>query len=67
MVAFVEVRYGSGLQLSALRDHARGRLAAYKRPQYIFILEKIPAGPTGEILKVPLALLAEELIAKSIE
>ena len=67
VVAFVEAKYGSGLQPSELRDHARKRLAAYKRPQYVFFLEKIPASPTGKILKVPLAPLAEELIAKSIE
>ncbi len=67
VVAFVEAKPGSGLQPSALRDHARERLAAYKRPQHIFILEKIPASPTGKILKAPLAPLAEELIAKPIE
>ena len=67
VVAFVEAKSGSSLQPSALRDHARERLAAYKRPQHIFILDKIPASPTGKILKAPLAPLAEELIAKSTE
>ena len=67
VVAFVEAKPGSGLQPSALRDHTHERLAPYKRPQHIFILEKIPASPTGKILKAPLAPLAEELIAKSIE
>jgi len=65
VVALVEVKPGSGLQPSSLRDHVSDRLAAYKRPQYIFILEKIPASPTGKILKAGLAALAEELIAKS--
>jgi acyl-CoA synthetase (AMP-forming)/AMP-acid ligase II len=47
-----------------LRDHARERLAAYKRPQHIFIVDRIPAGPTGKILKARLAPLAERLIAE---
>jgi len=67
VVAFIEVKPGSGLQVSVLRDHARERLAAYKRPRHIFIVEKIPAGPTGKILKALLAPLTEELVAKSLE
>ena len=65
VVALVEVKPGSALQPSSLRGHVSDRLAAYKRPQHIFILEKIPASPTGKILKAGLAALAEELIAKS--
>jgi acyl-coenzyme A synthetase/AMP-(fatty) acid ligase len=63
IVAFIEARPGRGLQVSALREHARERLAAYKRPQHIFILERIPASPTGKILKANLTPLAEHLIA----
>ena len=63
VVAFVEIKSGCGLDAALLRAHVSGRLAAYKRPQHIFILEKIPASPTGKILKASLAPLAEELIA----
>ena len=65
VVAFIEAKPGSALQGSALQNHVRERLAAYKRPQHIFILDRIPASPTGKILKAPLATLAEELIAES--
>jgi len=64
VVAFVESKPGSVLQPSSLHDHVRERLAAYKCPQHIFMLEKLPASPTGKILKAPLAPLAEELIVK---
>ena len=67
VVAFIEAKPGSALQGSSLQNHVRERLAAYKRPQHIFILDKIPASPTGKILKAALAPLAEELIAKSSE
>src|SRR4030095_8343789 len=40
IIAFVEARSGSRLQATTLRDHARERLAAYKRPQHIFILDR---------------------------
>jgi long-chain acyl-CoA synthetase len=65
VVAFVEVKPACGLQASSLRDHVCQRLAAYKQPQHIFILDKIPASPTGKILKASLGPLAEELVAKS--
>ncbi len=65
VVALVEVKPGCGLEPSSLRDYVGRRLAAYKRPQHIFILEKIPASPTGKILKAGLAGLAEALIAGS--
>jgi long-chain acyl-CoA synthetase len=64
VIAFIEAKAGSGLQASTLRDHARERLAAYKRPQHIFIVDRIPASPTGKILKATLAPLAERLIAE---
>lgn len=65
VVAFVEIKPGCGLNAALLRTHVSGRLAAYKRPQHIFVLEKIPASPTGKILKASLAPLAEDLIAKA--
>jgi long-chain acyl-CoA synthetase len=63
VVAFVEAIPGSGLSVPALRIHVAERLAAYKRPQYLFIVERLPASPTGKILKIQLAALAEQLIA----
>ena len=65
VVAFVETRPGSGVGAPALRDHVRERLAAYKRPQHIFIVAGLPASPTGKVLRAALVPLAEQLIADS--
>ncbi len=65
IVAFVEIKPGCSLDAALLRAHVGQRLAPYKRPQHIFILEKIPASPTGKILKASLGPLAEDLIAKA--
>ena len=63
VVAFIEARPGSGLGVPTLRGHVRERLAAYKRPQHIFIVEALPASPTGKVLKAALIPLAEQFIA----
>ena len=32
-------------------EHARGRLAGYKRPKYVELVEALPKNPSGKILK----------------
>ncbi|MBM4357649.1 MAG: AMP-binding protein [Deltaproteobacteria bacterium] len=49
--AFVEPRTGAVIDLAALRDHCRERLAGPKRPRGFTILESLPRNPTGKILK----------------
>ena len=34
-----------------LRDHVKQRVAAYKYPRHVWIVEELPKGPTGKILK----------------
>lgn len=34
-----------------LVDHVRGQLAAYKYPRHVWIVDALPKGPTGKILK----------------
>ncbi|HKT44662.1 MAG TPA: AMP-binding protein [Gaiellaceae bacterium] len=41
-----------------LRDFARERLAAYKYPRHIEVLDELPRGPTGKLLREALALRA---------
>lgn len=65
VVAFIEVKPGHGLDAVEVARHARERLAPYKCPTHIFIRERLPAGPTGKILKAELAALAEPLIARA--
>jgi len=34
-----------------LRDHVKAQVAAYKYPRHVWIVEELPKGPTGKILK----------------
>jgi acyl-coenzyme A synthetase/AMP-(fatty) acid ligase len=34
-----------------LKEFVRGRLAAYKYPREVWIVDSLPKGPTGKILR----------------
>jgi acyl-CoA synthetase (AMP-forming)/AMP-acid ligase II len=59
VTAFVVVRSGSAVELDDLRQHCRGRLAAYKHPRRIVVLEHLPrTKSTGQIQRAALVTLA---------
>ncbi|TXL82383.1 long-chain fatty acid--CoA ligase [Vineibacter terrae] len=64
VVAFVQLLPGACVTVSELMAHASGQLAAYKRPAEIIVLEALPAGATGKILKHRLAEAAQEEAAR---
>lgn len=64
VIAFVEVLPGSSVDELAMRAFAAERLAPYKRPQRIFVVERMPASATGKVQKHMLARLAETLVAE---
>jgi long-chain acyl-CoA synthetase len=66
VVAFVEVMPGSTVDERTLKQFVGERLAAYKRPQHIFVMERMPASATGKVQKHMLVALAEEMIAKKL-
>jgi long-chain acyl-CoA synthetase len=49
--AAVVLRDGAGASTEELREHVRSRLAPYKYPRRIWLLDELPKGPTGKILK----------------
>ncbi|OUS94279.1 AMP-binding protein [Rhodococcus sp. NCIMB 12038] len=49
--AFVSLRPGSAVDAAALVDHCRSRLAAYKYPRHIDILDELPKNAAGKILR----------------
>ena len=53
--AIVVPRAGTAPDPQAIRDFAAGRLAAFKVPRRILIMEAIPKGPTGKVQRVGLA------------
>lgn len=58
VIAFVQLRPGCRTTAADLAAHAAAELAPYKRPSEIFIVEALPATPTGKVLKAKLRELA---------
>ena len=58
VVAFVQPLPGSTVKPADLMAHAARQLAPYKRPCEIIVLDALPAGSTGKILKHRLAEVA---------
>ena len=55
VVAFVQLAPGATATPAELMAHAARLLTPYKRPSEIIVLEALPAGATGKILKHRLA------------
>jgi len=63
VVAFVELREGSGVTPAELAAFAAERLAPYKLPAEIVILAALPASATGKVLKSTLREQAQKRVA----
>jgi long-chain acyl-CoA synthetase len=50
-VAFVAFRPGCEVEVSLLADRCATQLASFKRPAHIYVLDELPKGPTGKILR----------------
>ena len=51
VAALVVCRPGAQPAPSELKEYARERVAAYKYPRHVALVESLPRGPTGKILK----------------
>ena len=49
--AAVTLKAGANVTVEELRDHVRIQVAAYKYPRHVWIVDELPKGPTGKILK----------------
>lgn len=49
--AAVVLRPGTETSTDDLREHVRSQVAAYKYPRHVWVLDELPKGPTGKILK----------------
>ncbi|MHB1571950.1 MAG: long-chain-fatty-acid--CoA ligase [Solirubrobacteraceae bacterium] len=49
--AAVALKEGCTATPDELREHVRAQLAAYKYPRYVWLVDDLPKGPTGKILK----------------
>ncbi len=53
MMAWVRLREGAGvLTVEAVREFCHGRLAHYKVPRYVHVVEEFPMTVTGKVRKV---------------
>jgi acetyltransferase-like isoleucine patch superfamily enzyme/acyl carrier protein len=65
VAAAVVLRRESQATESEIREFVAARLAAFKAPKQLLILDQIPKGPTGKVQRIGLAdKLAKELAAK---
>jgi carnitine-CoA ligase len=49
--AFVVADHGASLDALTVRDHVAARLAAFKVPRYLEVVEELPHTPTGRVAK----------------
>jgi acyl-CoA synthetase (AMP-forming)/AMP-acid ligase II len=61
VIAFVQPAPAARVTERELAEFLEPRLAPYKRPARIVILDQLPAAPTGKILKTQLKAMAEAL------
>jgi len=51
VAAAVVLKPGTAVEPDELRDYVKARVAPYKYPRHVWLLEELPKGPTGKILK----------------
>ena len=49
--AAVTLKAGASVTAEELRDHVKSLVAAYKYPRHVWIVDVLPKGPTGKIVK----------------
>jgi long-chain acyl-CoA synthetase len=54
VVAFVSLRPGSAAEPEEVVAFCRERLAAYKYPREVVVVDELPKGPSGKVLKTEL-------------
>ncbi len=59
--AAVALKEGEHVGPDELREYMKQRVAAYKYPRVIWVVDELPKGPTGKILKREIEVPAEEL------
>ena len=59
VVAAVALQPGEQVEPDELRAYMKERVAAYKYPRTVWIVDDLPKGPTGKILKREVQIPAE--------
>ena len=61
VAAAVALRPGASATPDELRDYVKTRVAAYKYPRLVWLVDALPKGPTGKILKREIQVPTEHL------
>jgi long-chain acyl-CoA synthetase len=64
VAAFVELRANISVTEAQLIEHAKERIAGYKKPRYVFFVDALPRNPLGKVLKPVLRDLARERLSE---
>jgi long-chain acyl-CoA synthetase len=59
VAAAVALKPGASADPDELRDFAKARVAAYKYPRHVWLVDALPKGPTGKILRRAVEVPAE--------
>jgi long-chain acyl-CoA synthetase len=59
VAAAVSLKPGAAITAEELRAFVKGQVAAYKYPRHLWILDALPKGPTGKILKREIVIPAD--------
>jgi long-chain acyl-CoA synthetase len=51
VAAAVALKDGASAEVDELRDFVKERVAAYKYPRHLWLVDALPKGPTGKILR----------------
>ncbi len=51
VAAFIALKPGAQTSTEELRAHVKDQVAAYKYPRHVWLVDELPKGPTGKILK----------------
>jgi long-chain acyl-CoA synthetase len=49
--AAIALRDGAEATAEQIREHVKSQVAAYKYPRHVWIVDELPKGPTGKVLK----------------
>jgi long-chain acyl-CoA synthetase len=55
VAAAVALKPNAGVTTDELRDFVKRRVAAYKYPRELWLVDELPKGPTGKVLKREIA------------
>jgi fatty-acyl-CoA synthase len=62
LMAWVRLREGASLDADSLRDFCTGKLAHYKIPRYVHVVDEFPMTVTGKVRKVEMRAEAVKLL-----